>query len=122
MGDDVEASWLPDPTGRFEHRYWNGTEWTEHVSRAGRPSTDPLTAQPSLPPSTPLAPSTVPPEPPPTVPVTGVAVTGGGFAAFVKRTWRAFRRWPTWAQVVTWGVVAAIIIGALASGSNSDKN
>ena len=34
------AAWYPDPAGRFELRYWNGTAWTEHVSRNGQQSTD----------------------------------------------------------------------------------
>jgi hypothetical protein len=36
------AAWHPDPTGRFEQRYWDGSRWTEHVSSAGRPTVDPL--------------------------------------------------------------------------------
>ena len=28
------AAWCPDPTGKHELRYWNGTEWTEHVADA----------------------------------------------------------------------------------------
>ena len=36
------ASWYPDPLGRHEHRYWDGSEWTEHVSDAGALTTDPL--------------------------------------------------------------------------------
>ena len=34
------ANWYPDPSGRFELRYWNGDKWTEHVSRAGQQSVD----------------------------------------------------------------------------------
>ncbi|MBN1193118.1 MAG: DUF2510 domain-containing protein, partial [Coriobacteriia bacterium] len=26
------ASWYPDPTGRHEQRYWDGTQWTADVS------------------------------------------------------------------------------------------
>jgi hypothetical protein len=37
---DIPASWQPDPTGRHDHRYWDGTEWTEHVADAGVASTD----------------------------------------------------------------------------------
>lgn len=33
--------WYPDPTGRFENRYWDGQEWTEHVARGGEETTDP---------------------------------------------------------------------------------
>jgi hypothetical protein len=36
------AAWHPDPTGRFEQRYWDGSRWTDHVSSAGRPTVDAL--------------------------------------------------------------------------------
>src|SRR5689334_8585591 len=39
----TDAGWHADPTGRFDHRYWNGSEWTEHVSTNGVQSVDPLT-------------------------------------------------------------------------------
>jgi hypothetical protein len=35
------AGWYPDPSGRFELRYWDATQWTEHVARAGQQFTDP---------------------------------------------------------------------------------
>ena len=38
------AGWYPDPSGRFELRYWDGSRWTEHVSRAGQQYTDPPVA------------------------------------------------------------------------------
>jgi|GEM_PF-4236277 len=34
------AGWLADPSGRFEHRYWDGNRWTEHVASAGNQSVD----------------------------------------------------------------------------------
>lgn len=34
------AAWMPDPTGRHEHRYWDGTRWTEHVVTADEQSVD----------------------------------------------------------------------------------
>jgi hypothetical protein len=34
------ASWYPDPSKRFELRYWDGAEWTEHVARGGQQFTD----------------------------------------------------------------------------------
>ncbi len=40
--DEEEAAWLADPTGRHEHRYWNGSRWTKHVADAGERTTDPL--------------------------------------------------------------------------------
>ena len=33
--------WYPDPTGRFQLRYWDGAAWTPHVSTAGTTSVDP---------------------------------------------------------------------------------
>jgi uncharacterized protein YxjI len=36
-------AWYPDPMGRHEHRYWDGSQWTEHVSSHGRQSVDPPT-------------------------------------------------------------------------------
>ena len=36
------AAWHPDPTGRHELRYWDGTQWSEHVSDGGVQSTSPL--------------------------------------------------------------------------------
>ncbi|MFZ8998733.1 MAG: DUF2510 domain-containing protein [Ilumatobacteraceae bacterium] len=38
------AGWYADPSGRFELRYWDGGQWTEHVSRAGQQFTDPPVA------------------------------------------------------------------------------
>ena len=38
----TEPGWQPDPSQRHEHRYWDGTSWTEHVADAGVQSTDRL--------------------------------------------------------------------------------
>ena len=35
------AGWYPDPTGRFEFRYFDGETWSAEVSRAGRQFVDP---------------------------------------------------------------------------------
>ena len=40
----VPANWYADPSSRYELRYWNGTEWTEHVARSGQQFTDPPVA------------------------------------------------------------------------------
>ena len=39
------ANWYPDTTGRHQLRYWDGANWTEHVSDNGVAGVDPL--QPS---------------------------------------------------------------------------
>ncbi len=46
MADDV-AGWQSDPTGRHEHRYWDGTQWTDHVSDAGVATTDAYASSPT---------------------------------------------------------------------------
>jgi len=60
------ANWYPDPTGRFEYRYWDGALWTEDVATAGQQSRDPLTppappVDPTPTPTAPAAPSAPPP-------------------------------------------------------------
>jgi hypothetical protein len=37
-------NWHPDPSGRHQLRYWDGSNWTDHVSDGGVTVTDPLTA------------------------------------------------------------------------------
>jgi len=34
--------WVADPTGRHQYRYWNGQQWTEHISDGGDLGIDPL--------------------------------------------------------------------------------
>ena len=38
------AGWYADPSARFELRYWDGTTWTEPVSRGGQQFTVPPVA------------------------------------------------------------------------------
>jgi uncharacterized protein YxjI len=38
------AAWHPDPTGRHQLRYWDGSTWTSHVSDNGVAGTDPVAA------------------------------------------------------------------------------
>src|SRR3954462_307918 len=68
----VDASWQPDPSGAHERRYWNGTDWTEHVSDQGTTGQDPLAAPlppplpaPGAPPPPPALPGPAPAAPPP---------------------------------------------------------
>ncbi len=35
------ANWYPDPWGQHEHRYYDGSQWTEHVASHGRQSVAP---------------------------------------------------------------------------------
>jgi len=61
--------WHPDPSGRHELRYWDGSRWSEHVSDSGQVAVDDLSAP---------SPTTTSPEPtlvapPPSVPATTAA-------------------------------------------------
>ena len=60
--------WFPDPTGRHDHRWWDGAAWTAHVADAGVAALDPLDA------AAPAAPRAVSPPAPRGAPV---AVPGG---------------------------------------------
>jgi hypothetical protein len=40
----IPAGWYPDPSGRFELRYWDGNAWSEHTARQGQMYTDPPVA------------------------------------------------------------------------------
>jgi hypothetical protein len=55
----MSAGWQADPFGRHELRYFNGTDWTEHVSDKGVQATDEPVAGEAPPP---------PPPPPPAAP------------------------------------------------------
>ncbi len=44
----IAAGWFPDPVGRHERRYWDGSSWTEHVFGAGSQSTDPMPSDPEV--------------------------------------------------------------------------
>ncbi len=45
--NDPAPDWYPDPMGRHEYRYWDGSTWTDHVASHGRQSTDPVGSQPA---------------------------------------------------------------------------
>lgn len=59
-----QGRWSPDPFARYESRFWNGVEWTEHVATGGVPAVDPPTWPNSIP-----APPVVPTPPPPPAPL-----------------------------------------------------
>src|SRR5690606_29323812 len=40
MSQQSPAGWFRDPLGRYEHRYWDGARWTEHVGSAGQQTID----------------------------------------------------------------------------------
>ncbi len=42
----MPSGWFPDPLDRYDHRYFNGTNWTSDVSSDGVRHVDPLGARP----------------------------------------------------------------------------
>lgn len=42
-------NWYPDPMGRHEYRWFDGTQWTDQVSSHGKQSTDPVNAPGTVP-------------------------------------------------------------------------
>lgn len=46
MSQQAPPGWFPDSSRRFEHRYWDGVKWTEHVGTSGNQSVDPLSDEP----------------------------------------------------------------------------
>ncbi len=42
MSGPQSGSWLPDPEGRYEFRWWDGMAWTDQVSQRGQIGTAPL--------------------------------------------------------------------------------
>lgn len=43
---EQSGSWQPDPFGRHQYRYWDGSQWSDQVSNDGVLSTDPPSAGP----------------------------------------------------------------------------
>jgi hypothetical protein len=64
------AGWAPDPFGRFQQRYHDGTRWTEHVVGPDGQQIDPLGSSPVIPFVTPATARRDPPPWPPPDPAT----------------------------------------------------
>ncbi|WP_309617439.1 phospholipid scramblase-related protein [Salinibacterium sp.] len=48
MNQESTPGWFPDPFGRYQHRWWDGLQWTEHVGSSGTQSIDsPVVAPPT---------------------------------------------------------------------------
>ncbi len=107
MAGQTPAGWYSDPAGRYENRYWDGDQWTEHVASAGVASTDPL--EPVAEPVVQAA----------TVPVAAVPMT----TTSDRKT--GLRAMPWWA----WGLIGVVAlffgvgaVGAATGGNDSKTN
>ena len=47
VNEATPPQWAPDPYGRHQMRYWDGSAWTEHVVDDNLPSRDPLVVPPA---------------------------------------------------------------------------
>lgn len=91
------AHWAADPTGRHAHRYWDGSEWTDHVADAGVPTIDPLVPAPpvapqaSWPPASPVPLTPAPPIERPLPPPPGTNLAPPAFAGIAPadQRWRS---------------------------------
>ena len=45
----VAPGWYPDPQGHHEHRYWDGSRWTDEVADRGVETSEPLPPAPPAP-------------------------------------------------------------------------
>lgn len=57
------AGWFPDPAGRFDDRYWDGSNWTSAVKRGERVQSDPETLPVKFVAASDPASPTIPPPP-----------------------------------------------------------
>jgi hypothetical protein len=95
-----EAGWYRDPSGRHDHRWWDGTTWTPYVLTLGLRSVDygdpdePDNADAEAEASEPDAPHSKMPEP--EVPVVVALRPLAAWCSSAPRCW-----W--WAQLLPWG-------------------
>jgi hypothetical protein len=59
---DVPARWYADPTGRHDHRYWDGAKWTHHIADLGVAGTEAYVGPPNPPEPEPEEPEALEPE------------------------------------------------------------
>jgi hypothetical protein len=117
---DRNGWWAADPTGRHELRYWDGSEWTAHVSDRGQVSADPLGSSTPTPtsvatdpaPVTAAAPALLRPTPPPPTQGTGVDPRPAGIGAGTPTWWRSLDGLRT-ALVVLFACTAAASVAVM---------
>jgi actin-like ATPase involved in cell morphogenesis len=101
------AAWHHDPTGRHQHRYWDGAAWTADVSDAGVAAIDPMGSPgAAFAPSTPTeqAPTASGPPVPPQGPFPGAAASPPAGKGSSRR-----------APILVGAAVVAVILIAIAA-------
>jgi len=81
----MTADWYPDPLGRAQLRYWDGTSWTRHVATNGVQSSEPpeypLTQPVAVAPQAPIFPGYPPAQ---TAPRGGGRLIAAGILAIIS--------------------------------------
>jgi hypothetical protein len=98
----AELGWYPDPSGRHEKRFYDGTRWTDHVADGESIGVDPIQPPPASTAQQPLVMQQT--EPMVLVPRPSVA----GRAA------TRYKGWPLWAKIAA-PVGAIALIGGVAN-------
>lgn len=133
----TDAGWYPDPTGRQDHRYWDGAAWTEHVSKNGQQSTDPpvlatpeatVSQSPDLEGASVATPASQPTTAPETeasttaAPVERSAVSGEGPPGRTPPGgFRGWSRGKRIAAMVGAAFIVLVVIAAIAGGTKKDS-
>lgn len=111
--------WYRDPTSPTDGRYWDGTRWTDAVSRAGQTITIPMDAQwaevPPVPGSELRPPAPVATPPPFVAPVPTPAATPGATNSKSSST-------AVILSVLAVALVVVVLIVVLASNGDSDDD
>ncbi len=114
----ADAGWWQDPTGMHELRYFDGNEWTAHVSDQGAPSQDPVIAPPppvAVPP-TPTLPVASPTIPTPAAPAPAPSQSGAFPAAPTAKK----PVWKRWWFLGGAAIIVLIVIAAAVSAPAED--
>lgn len=134
--------WQPDPTGRHDYRYWDGTRWTDDVSDAGSTSKDPVGGLQRPDPEVPAQPTPQPqPQPTHQIPTASTQRTqptqqyqpsygqdyDGGYPAAAHMSSSSGGSGPSTGLLVALGVLVVALIGGITfvllnqGGDDDDK-
>jgi hypothetical protein len=106
--DATAAGWYPDPSGRNDQRYHDGTTWTEHVVISGVQGVDPL---PAAPPSGPAGPQAATGQPTTAREPTCMACGAGGLVEVALTAGRPVFAMPTAGLAARGSVTGGEVMG-----------
>lgn len=113
----VGAAWFADPTGRHEHRYWDGSGWTDQVADAGVVGREPVAQSPEVGDAEQVTTPSLADGAPAAAAPLPTAGADNSEADPPRKPW--FRR--TWVLVTAAAVVVLVVISAVAGGKTDSK-